>query len=82
MPQAKNPNCFRYLGVYKTIDSRSVRDVSRFLTDVSFPLIKWRSTKQKLYAISCASSVVGAVVDAHVHIIITAELEWACVNRI
>nr|XP_034316399.1 putative nuclease HARBI1 [Crassostrea gigas] len=76
------------LGFHKSSVSRSVRDVSQALTDVSSKFIKWLSTtrekmaiKKGFYAIAGFSAVIGAVDGTHVRIIAPSEYEWVYVNR-
>ncbi|XP_052701843.1 putative nuclease HARBI1 [Crassostrea angulata] len=76
------------LGFHKSSVSRSVRDVSQALTDVSPKFIKWPSTtrekmaiKKRFYGISGFPAVIGAVDGTHVRIIAPSEHESVYVNR-
>nr|XP_034305633.1 putative nuclease HARBI1 [Crassostrea gigas] len=76
------------LGFRKSSVSRSVRDVSQALTDVSLKFIKWPSTtrekmaiKKGFYGIAGFPAVIGAVDGTHVRIIAPSEHESVYVNR-
>ncbi|XP_061186931.1 putative nuclease HARBI1 [Saccostrea echinata] len=75
------------LGFHKSSVSRSVRDVSQALVNISSQFIKWPSQnemviiKRGFYSIAGFPAVVGAVNCTHVRIIAPSDHEPAYVNR-
>jgi hypothetical protein len=76
------------MGFHKWSVSRSVRDVSEALTNVSPRFIKWPSTddekssnKKGFYAIARFPGVIGAIDGTHVRIMAPSEHESVYVNR-
>ena len=75
------------LGFHKSSVSRSIRDVSQALVDISPNFIKWPSRDQKVdikrgfYTIAGFPAVIGAVDCTHVRIIAPSEYESTYVNR-
>nr|XP_022331898.1 putative nuclease HARBI1 [Crassostrea virginica] len=74
------------LGFHKSSVSRSIRDVSQALVDISPNFIKWPSRDQKVdikrgfYTIEGFPAVIGAVDCTHVRIIAPSEYESTYVN--